>query len=118
MLDTVNNTSYDKLALRRLIECVKEVRRVSPEMPVQTLHTLLAVAMEPGISMSDLMARTKLGQSSCSRNVALLSENHRLGKPGLNLVVAFEDPKERRRKLVDLTSKGVEVVSVLADTVR
>lgn len=109
---------YDKIALRRLVQCIKEVRRISPKMPIQALHTLLAVSVEPGITMSELLLRTNLSQSSCSRNVAMLTAQHQSEKPGLDLVVTRDDPKERRRKIVDLTGKGQEFVAILADTVR
>jgi len=53
MFDSSTATSYDKLALRRLINCIKEVRKEAPEMQVQTLQTLLTVALEPGITMGN-----------------------------------------------------------------
>ena len=59
-----------------------------------------------GISMKDLAEKVGIAQSSTSRNVAALSKWHRLGKEGLDLVEAIEDPAERRRKIVYLTSKG------------
>jgi DNA-binding MarR family transcriptional regulator len=41
----------------------------------------------------------------------MLSKWHRLGKPGFDLVETVDDPRERRRKLVYLTSKGQRVVT-------
>lgn len=56
--------------------------------------------------MKDLQSRVGLAKSSVSRNVAALSHQHRLGKPGHGLVEAYEDPEDRRNKLVRLTPKG------------
>ena len=45
-------------------------------------------------------------QASMSRNVAALSPWHRHGKKGHELLLAQEDPEERRRKIIRLTPKG------------
>lgn len=111
-------SSAERIALKRLLRCMDEVRDISPELRIQTLQTLLVIAVNPGISLTDLMTKTKTSQSSCSRHVAHLSDTHWLKKPGLDLVVAKEDPRERRRKFAILTSKGRELTSSLADILR
>jgi DNA-binding MarR family transcriptional regulator len=70
------------------------------------LQTFLAVAKQPGISMQQLGEILKTSQASCSRNVAALGKWHKFDEPGLDLVEAVEDPVERRRKIMFLTSKG------------
>lgn len=84
---------------------------IDPYIPSQMAECLLAVALQPGLRMEDLSKRTGLAQSSCSRNIAALSKWHRLGKEGFDLVEAVDDPRERRRKIVYLTPKGVRVVN-------
>jgi DNA-binding MarR family transcriptional regulator len=79
-------------------------------MPSQTAECLLVIAANPGISMQKLQDETGLAQSSCSRNVAMLSKWHRLGKPGYDLVEAVDDPNERRRKIVFLNKNGQRAV--------
>lgn len=108
----------DRIAIHRLLSAVEQIRNIASDMPMQTLHILLLVAANPGITIAELIKKTGLSQSSCSRNVALLSKVHRLGKPGLGLAEAKEDPRERRRKVVRLTSKGTEAVALIADAVR
>ena len=110
--------SLDRIAIHRLLSAVEEIRNISTDMPMQTLHILLLVAANPGITIAELIKKTGLSQSSCSRNLALLSKTHRLGKPGLDLAEAREDPRERRRKVVRLTPKGRETVALIADSVR
>lgn len=104
----------DKRALRRLIQFIKEVRAVAPDMPAQTIETLLTIAVYPNLSMNELIKKTGLSQSSCSRNVAYLSPLHRAGKQGIDLVKAYEDPEDRRRKLVMLSEKGQQLTLTLA----
>ncbi|EWG97932.1 MarR family winged helix-turn-helix transcriptional regulator [Halomonas sp. BC04] len=109
---------YDKLAVRRLARCIAEIRAVQSEIQAQSIHVLLEVAIQPEITMGGLIKKTGLSQASCSRNVTLLSDQDRHGKPGLGLVEAEEDPAERRRKIVRLTPKGKELIALLADIVR
>jgi DNA-binding MarR family transcriptional regulator len=60
--------------------------------------------------MQELAEESGLTQSSCSRNVAVLSRWEEFGKPGLDLVESFDDPRERRRKIVYLTANGKQKV--------
>ena len=80
---------------------------------MQTAQTFIAVALQPGITMKELSERVGISQASCSRNVAALSRVHRLNKAGMDLVVAAEDPMERRRKVVKLTAKGQRLAEAL-----
>lgn len=94
-------------ALKGLQAALNELRELDPWMGLQTMETFLVIAMRPGLTMQEIADATGLAQSSCSRNVALLSKWHRLGKPGADLVVTYEDPVERRRKIVFLNEKGI-----------
>jgi len=95
------------VALKALQAALNELRELDPWMGLQTMETFLVVAMKPGLTMQEIAEATGLAQSSCSRNVALLSKWHRLGKAGADLVVTYEDPTERRRKIVFLNEKGI-----------
>ncbi|CAB4139643.1 MarR Transcriptional regulators [uncultured Caudovirales phage] len=100
-------------ALPTLIAALEELRALDEVMPIQQAHALLVIAKRPGLTMQELSDETGLAQSSCSRNVAALSEWHRYGKPGLDLVASEDDPRERRRKVMWLTPKGRTVVGKL-----
>jgi DNA-binding MarR family transcriptional regulator len=63
--------------------------------------------------MKELAQTTGLASSSISRNVAALSDTHRGGQPGHNLLHAYEDPTNRRTKLVEVTPKGQRVYASL-----
>ena len=47
-----------------------------------------------------------LSSSALSRNVGALGEYRQGGEPGLLFVDAKVDPRERRRKFLNLTGKG------------
>lgn len=104
-------------ALAVIEEVLKRFRDFDQEMQMQTAQTFIAVAMQPGITMKELSEKVGISQASCSRNVSALSRVHRLNKPGMDLVVAAEDPMERRRKVVKLTPKGQRLAETLKQVI-
>lgn len=100
-------------AYQRARKFIQLLRKQQSEMPMQQADVLLAIARRPGLTMAELAEEVDLAQSSCSRNVAALSDYHRLGKPGLGLVEAVIDPREPRRRAIFLTQKGKVFVTEL-----
>lgn len=101
----------ERRGMRRILDVLEEFRSVYSEMPAQQQAVFLYVAAREAEggdppTMLELCKTMGFSQSSASRNVAALSQWHRLGKPGLDLMVAAEDPAERRRKILKLTPKG------------
>jgi DNA-binding MarR family transcriptional regulator len=96
-----------------VIRVLEEFRRFDPDMPIQYALSFLTIAQNEGLSMGDLAQRLGIAQSSASRNIAALSRWHSFGKDGHDLVEALEDPRERRRKIVSLTSRGHSLVAGL-----
>lgn len=90
-----------------------EDKKGTSEVPLSQLQCFVEIARKPGLTMKELGSRMGISQSSTSRTVAALSAWHRLDKPGMNLVFTTEDPAERRRKVIDLTSKGKKVAKRL-----
>lgn len=106
-------------ALSQLIPVLQYLRdEIDAELPMQAAMVYLTVASNPGVTMKELQEAVGISQASCSRNVAALSAFHRLNKPGYNVVVATEDPLERRRKVVRLTEKGQRIANGLSSLVR
>jgi DNA-binding MarR family transcriptional regulator len=106
---SIQNLTPNK-ALRLVQAILRDLREVDPWMGLQTAECFLVIAARPGITMQELCEETGLAQSSASRNVALLSKWHRLGKPGADWVTNNPDPAERRRKVMHLTDKGISKV--------
>lgn len=100
-------------SLDKLIVCMEEFRKLDEVMPMQMALCFVVVANNPGISMHELSKKTGLSQASCSRNTAALSEYHRSGKPGHNIVYTEPDPSDSRRKLMFLTAKGERILSTI-----
>lgn len=98
--------------LRQILDTVDTLRsEVDSEMPLQMVAVLLTIAAEEDVPMAEVARVTNLSQASISRNVAALGMIHRKKKPGYGLVDAYEDPMERRRKLLRLTPKGRSLIN-------
>jgi DNA-binding MarR family transcriptional regulator len=107
-----------KVMLTRAAHFIAQFRSLSSDLPIQTAVIFMTIAQEPGITVKTLMRKTKLSQSSCSRNIALLSKIDRHGKPGHGMVEARADPSDSRRQMIYLTPKGVEFTAILKDILR
>ena len=98
------------------MKVIERFRELDAEMQAQSIAVLLKVAKHPvPIKMGEIAAELGLSQSTVSRNVAYLGDWNRHKKDGFKLLEAFEDPMERRRKLVRLTPKGARFIKSLSD---
>jgi DNA-binding MarR family transcriptional regulator len=104
----------EKNTILQMGAIIRLLRTVAADMPMQQADILLSVAQRPGLTMADLTKMTGLSHASVSRNIAALSEYHRLGKPGLDLIEAVTDPRETRRRLIYLTTKGKALLTKMA----
>lgn len=100
-----------------LVDCLKFIQgvaRIEAEMPLQQLHCLLLIAQaEEGLSLTDLSKKAGIGLATASRYVSALGKQNRHREEGLLFVEAFEDPMERRKKIIRLTPKGRATINKL-----
>lgn len=99
--------------LVRLIRVLEEFRQLEPDLPSQVIHAFLAAAANPGLSIRELQDRLGMTSASASRCFAFLSDQHRLGKEGLDLIRYEGDSANLRIKRVFLTTKGQRLVDRL-----
>ena len=90
-----------------------------PNIEAQQQLLLLALYGAPsGISQQDLPKYTGVQKSSNSRNIARLGDGERpLIERGPGWVESFEDPADRRNKLVRLTPRGRALLERVAEEV-
>ena len=101
-----------------MLKIVERFREVDAEMQAQSMAVLLKVAKHPvPIKMGEIAEELGLSQSTVSRNVAYLGDWNRRKEAGHKLLEAYEDPAERRRKLVRLTAKGRRFVKSLNEII-
>jgi DNA-binding MarR family transcriptional regulator len=101
--------SKDEVLVSRLIETLEQFRSLDPEMPVQTMLTLLQVARKEGQSMTELSKVMEMPISSMSRNLTTLSKINRQKQPGLDLVAYESDPMVDSRAKSAPHAKGAAV---------
>ncbi|CAB4165072.1 MarR Transcriptional regulators [uncultured Caudovirales phage] len=91
-----------------LVQLLEAFRSIDPEIQANAIQLLLfiAAAGEDGAMMKDLEKQTGQPQATLSRNVAMFTDMTRWHKPGPGYVERFENPMNRREKIVRLTPKG------------
>ena len=93
--------------LKDAIQLIHGISKIEAEMPLQQLHVLLLIAKAgEGSSLTDLAREAGIGLATASRYVSALGKQNRHREEGLLLVESFEDPMERRKKIIRLTDKG------------
>jgi len=101
-----------------MLRVVERFREIDAEMQAQAMAVLLKVAKHTvPIKMAEIAEELGLSQSTVSRNVAYLGDWNRRKEAGHKLLEAYEDPAERRRKLVRLTAKGRRFVKSLNEII-
>ncbi len=117
----------EKNRLKKAFSVIEEFRKLDPELQLNTAIVFLVVAASDGpVSMMDLSTSLGLEQSTLSRIVSDLTEvdrfrNEKTGtkgrkrRGGFGLVKRYEDPIDRRFKLVELTAKGRAVRASLEE---
>ena len=105
---------------KNLLTIIEEIRKFDSHMESQTIAVFFYVCLysgADGVSMQTISQKLDIAQSSVSRNCYKLGDRTRDGI-GIGLLQSFEDPEERRRKLVRLTAKGRRVFNTLSDMVK
>lgn len=106
--------------LQKALAVVEAIRHEAGDtMPSQQIAAFLYVAASGGCSMAALAEFLGMAQSTASRTVTTLGPRHATSRtrPGYDLIVAEEDPRERRRKNLRLTAKGQKLASRLSEIV-
>ena len=91
------------------LSLLNALRQVDPEFPLQYAICLTEIAINEGISLTQLAERTHLALSTVSRIVGALSTVRQSGQ-AYGLVMLKISPQERRRKELYLTPKGWTVM--------
>lgn len=89
------------------IKILSGIQRIDPEMPLQQALCLFVIAeAEDGLSLTDLAKKVGIALATASRYVGALGKMNRHHTAGLNFIESYEDPMERRKKVIKITIKG------------
>ncbi|MCA0324057.1 MAG: MarR family winged helix-turn-helix transcriptional regulator [Proteobacteria bacterium] len=103
-------TIEERIATNRLYAVLEELGGVHPNMTVAQLKTLVAAALNPGSTVTELGKLTGTTLSSASRHVDALGPLQATRKIGMDLVTSDYDALNRRRKVVQLTADGYRLL--------
>lgn len=99
--------------ITHLQEVLKVVRSVDPEMPAQTLQSLLYIHTHPGCSQTELAGVLEVQTSTVARIAARLSEWRAYKQRGLNFITNEVNPRDRRERQLWLTRHGQAFINEL-----
>lgn len=63
------------------------------------------------MSLTELSRRAEIQMATASRYISALGKINRHREEGLKLIESFEDPMERRKKIIRLTARGKKLIS-------
>ena len=92
--------------MEAIFHAINLIRELDPDTPGQVVVAFLYVASHNRCHKQALEEELNLSTATASRTCDYLSKQHRLGKPGLDLVRKVPDPSNRRRLELHLTHKG------------
>lgn len=95
---------------------IHELFRVKDvEVPGQLVSVFCYIASHNPCNLQAIEKELGLSPNSTSRNTDWLSTHHRLGKPGMGLIYKKRDPFNGRRRIVELTDKGYEMIEQIKE---
>ena len=110
-------SDQDKAELKRLVRVLKAFHAVQASMPVSRMLLLIEIALEEGLTTTQLAGRTGYSVPVTTRQMLDIGEYDRNHEPGLGLVQHHTDLSDRRRNSVQLTPRGTalarEVVTLM-----
>jgi|TARA_X000001382_G_scaffold119685_1_gene100681 DNA-binding MarR family transcriptional regulator len=93
-----------------LLRFIEEFRKYQPNIESTAISVFLVVALhdngKEGIPMQFIADKLNIAQSSVSRNVTKFLRMERNKDTRMGFLESYEDPHERRRKLVRLSKRG------------
>ena len=104
----------DKKEIKRFTRLLQELQKIDAEFPLQYAVCLAEIALDEGLSVSELAHKTNLALSTVSRIVGALSTARQKGTP-YGLVKVAISARERRRKEITLTPKGQATIDSVSD---
>ncbi len=93
-----------------------DLQNIDPEFPIQYAICLSEIALNEGLSMSELAKKTGMPLSTVSRIASALSRQRKRG-PSYNLIQITISPEEKRKKQIFLTQDGKIIIHNIANKI-
>jgi DNA-binding MarR family transcriptional regulator len=99
--------------VNKSLKVIDVFRELDPMMPIGQVAFFLTAAKNEEMTLSEIAERSGLAIATASRYLANLTGLDRYKQEGLNLLDAYDNPMNRRQKLVVLTDAGRKLFSKL-----
>lgn len=96
----------EERAAKKMLAMIQAFRTLDPDMQLPMAASFLLVALNDGVSRTEVMRELDVAGSTATRNLMGLMERGRLGRPGHGLVDQRVNPEERRWRMHSLTPEG------------
>lgn len=110
---------------RQVIQLIDKLHKVIPGAPEQQIRILLSIALDPGVTQTELAEQLDMAQSSVSRNLrslgVYLEKNRKSGQHvsrGADLIEMRPDLLQPKRLACYLTKKGEAIIKELEDMLK
>ena len=94
--------------LQRGLRLTQALRKHHADFPPNGLAIFMSIAVDEGLSASDLVERLDMPKATVSRNLRMLGSRLSAQKEGLKLLRSDNDPIDFRIRRSYLTDKGKE----------
>ena len=93
-------------------------RELGSSLPVSFLSLMLSIPMDDPIAVTKLRQQSSLGESGVSRALSMMAQ-HRTdkGRKVPKFLAMYDDPMDRRHRLVELTDNGRRFISAILDKI-
>lgn len=102
--------------MERMLRVMELLRVLDRSVPAQALACLFYIASHDNCHKQALEEDLGLTTASSSRNIARLTSEHYLGKPGMDLITKEVDPIDRKRLTLRLTKRGHDLIRQIEST--
>lgn len=100
---------------RKISRVIEEFRKIHPSINGNAILAFITIATHPNITVGKVQEALGLNSSTTARQVGRLSEWHRGGDRGLNLISSKEDFRDRRTKLLNLKPRGKRLWTAVSE---
>jgi DNA-binding MarR family transcriptional regulator len=101
--------------LKKIRSSLKPFKKLRDNMPLQYVRTFLLVAGGEGLNVSTYATRAGTSQALMTRHIQDLGETNRYHEEGLGLLEVYDDPKDRRNRLIRLSVNGKALVDEMCE---
>jgi len=100
-------TTEERVKVNKVLGAVQAVRSLDSEMPLGQLVFFLTVAKNEGAPLREIAEQCNMLMGTASRYMANLQFIPRYRQQaGVSLIEAFDNPADRRQKVIVLTPAG------------